>query len=993
MANYEETLLIVDDNQDNLSVLANILENHGYRVCQARSGPASLEAIQEELPDLILLDIMMPEMDGYEVCRRLKADSRARDIPVIFLTALNSLENKRQAFESGGVDYISKPFQEEEILLRVATHISLYRLRAALQQKNQHYQEALEQKLKAENRIHHLNAVLRSLRDVNQLIGQESRKEDLIHKACQMLVDHPGYSQVWIALLENDGGIHFLSHAGFQQENTRALHAWLTENRPLTCAHSVLLGENEALFEHPEQQCSGCPLASAHQQSACLVGPMIFHKRFYGLLAVSMPREFAADSEEQELFRELRNDLGVALYRLENEQARHEMENALKRERDRAQLYLDLAGVMFLALDTQGTILMTNRKTCEILDCRENSIVGLNWFEHFLPEEVREEVRRVFQQLMNNEVEPVEYVENLVCCRGGREKVIAWHNTVLRDDIGNIIGTLSSGEDITERKRSEQALRDSEQQYRQLVETLQEGVWVIDKQAKTSFVNPRMAEMLGYEVEDMRGRSVFDFMGAEARQQCEHYLQRRYQGIAEQHDFEFRRRDGSLLYASLETSPFFDKEGNYAGTLAAVADISARRQAEEALRRNERELENKVAHRTRELKQLNVRLQQLAKLKDEFLASMSHELRSPLNVILTGVEMLQEGIYDPLNARQAETVARIGESGSHLLGLINDILDVSKIEAGKLELDLKPVDPLEICQVCLNLIQDAARKKQLHLENNCRAEAVKFQADPRRLKQILLNLLSNAVKFTPAGGHIGLEFRNDPENRQVQFTVWDTGIGIAENLMDRLFQPFVQLDSRLSRGYEGTGLGLVLVKSLADLHGGSVNLQSEVNRGSRFTVRLPWQLDDKYVSEAADSAESGQTASDPGAAGNHILVVEDNTPNRLMLMDYLQARGYRVSSAAGGAEGVKKARDEPPDLIIMDIQMPDMDGLEATHYLRADHNPRVAGVPILALTALAMPGDRERCLSAGVDEYLSKPVVMRTLVESVQRLLRKTGID
>ncbi len=227
--------------------------------------------------------------------------------------------------------------------------------------------------------------------------------------------------------------------------------------------------------------------------------------------------------------------------------------------------------------------------------------------------------------------------------------------------------------------------------------------------------------------------------------------------------------------------------------------------------------------------------------KTSFLATMSHELRTPLNAVIGLSEALRDQIYGPLNGRQEHALGMIAESGRHLLELINDILDFAKIGAGKMELHREQVSVAEVCQASMNLLRQAAATKQLTIEQSIDPQTVYLRADGRRLKQILVNLLSNAVKFTPTGGRVSLQVRGDPEGGRITFTVSDTGIGIAPDQLERLFQPFVQLDSRLAREYEGTGLGLALVQLMTEMHDGTISVSSALGKGSSFSVSLPWQ--------------------------------------------------------------------------------------------------------------------------------------------------------
>ncbi len=395
-----------------------------------------------------------------------------------------------------------------------------------------------------------------------------------------------------------------------------------------------------------------------------------------------------------------------------------------------------------------------------------------------------------------------------------------------------------------------------------------------------------------------------------------------------------------------------------------------------------------------ELSTANEELTQISRLKDEFLASMSHELRTPLNVVIGMAEILAEEVYGPLTERQRESVTMIESSGQHLLDLINDILDLSKIGAGKLVLDVGPVSIPTLCQAIMRLIRQPAHKKHISIESNVDPAVATILVDQRRLKQVLINLLSNAVKFTPSDGKIGLEVTGDAKKRIVHFVVWDTGIGIAEEDMGRLFRPFVQLDSSLSRQYDGTGLGLSLVYRLTEMQGGSVSVESTVGQGSRFTISLPWQaVDIEQEADASQGPAKPRAATGPLPPVRYpsplILLADDNEAGLKTLSDYLRAKRYQVRGARNGQEALTLANEQTPTLILMDIQMPGMDGLEAIRRIRA--NPKLARVPIIALTALAMPGDSERCMAAGANAYVSKPVRPGGLVEMIEAHLQARG--
>lgn len=430
-----------------------------------------------------------------------------------------------------------------------------------------------------------------------------------------------------------------------------------------------------------------------------------------------------------------------------------------------------------------------------------------------------------------------------------------------------------------------------------------------------------------------------------------------------------------------------------------------------------------------QLTQKNTELLEATRLKDEFLANMSHELRTPLNAILGLSECLKEELLGPLNQRQHRSVQTIETSGRHLLELINDILDLAKLESGHMTLSLDTVDLAALCERSVSLVGQLARTKNLHLSTHFAPQLGWIQADERRLRQALINLLSNAIKFTPEGGLISLsatvERPLDPDygiptakpetvtSETVVLAVKDTGIGITPEDQAKLFKPFVQIDSRLNRQYQGTGLGLALVQHIATLHGGAVTLSSEVGVGSCFSLRLPRELE---LSEEAMGFSEIQRLASPGAvvgttdglAGGDvvqkppalgmtpapmsstlpsplILVAEDDPRNLETIAIYLKSSGYRLIHAANGCEAIDLTQRYHPDLILMDIQMPGMDGLDAIRQLRSLEP--YATLPIIALTALALDGDRDRCLAAGATAYLTKPISLKSLTTGIRQYL------
>ena len=574
--------------------------------------------------------------------------------------------------------------------------------------------------------------------------------------------------------------------------------------------------------------------------------------------------------------------------------------------------------------------------------------------------------------------------------------LVLGHYPVFSAD-GSVLSVGTSVTDITDRKRSEEALAGLnralkaeiaerarvETQMRRLatvVEATPDFVGIADAAKQILYLNRAFCEALGrwpdrepLSITDCQPESSLQAVLGEGLPTAE-------RGNVWRGETEFRFQDGRLIPVSQLILAHRDAEGSLEFYATIMRDISERKELEETLRRH-----------SQQLSEANHELARASRLKDEFLANMSHELRTPLNGILGISESLHEEVYGPLNPRQHRAILDVEDCGRHLLDLINDILDVAKIEAGKVELELGAHDVEQVCQASHRLIKEAALKKQISVSLAIDRSLRELVADQRRLKQVLVNLLSNAVKFTPQGGKIGLDVVGDRVKREVRFTVWDTGIGISPADQTRLFQPFLQLDSGLSRHYEGTGLGLVLVKRLTEMHGGALHIESEVGKGSRFTVVLPWIENDSRSDEAEDSSQpvavsvSCSAPHEPGATPL-ILIVDDNTFSVRGLKDYLVFKGYCVELAADGETAIERAEGLHPDLIFMDIQMPGMDGLEAIRRIRLV--PGLSAIPIVALTALAMPGDRDRTLEAGATEYVSKPASLDQLHRLIRSLLR-----
>jgi signal transduction histidine kinase/CHASE3 domain sensor protein len=359
-----------------------------------------------------------------------------------------------------------------------------------------------------------------------------------------------------------------------------------------------------------------------------------------------------------------------------------------------------------------------------------------------------------------------------------------------------------------------------------------------------------------------------------------------------------------------------------------------------------------------EIAESNQRLEEVSRAKSEFLANMSHELRTPLNSVIGFSEVLQDQLFGTINEKQQEYVQNILSSGRHLLSLINDILDLSKVESGKMELELTEFSLQETLEASLMMLKEKALKGEIDLQMDPAAQIdIQIVADQRKLKQILFNLLSNAVKFTPAGGTVKVSTQNDGDF--VEITVADSGIGIKQEDIPKLFHPFTQLESVYSKEFEGTGLGLALTKQLVELRGGRIWVKSEFGKGSRFSFTIPFTraMSKDPVSNQSDAVPAG--GSTPPGVTKTVLMIEDNPLTLVALENALKRKGYRALRASNGMEGLEIAQRDSPDLIVLDLVMPGMSGFEVANRLQ-DKNV-TTNVPILVLTSMDLsPADRAR---------------------------------
>ena len=568
--------------------------------------------------------------------------------------------------------------------------------------------------------------------------------------------------------------------------------------------------------------------------------------------------------------------------------------------------------------------------------------------------------------------------------------------------------------DITERKQAEEALRTSEEKYRTLVENANEAI-VVAQDGMLTFVNRMAGEITGYSEQELTSRPFPEFIHPEDRDMVVSRHLSRFKGDVSQSRYSFRltTKNGSIRWVEID-AVLIDWNGKPA-TLNFLSDITERKRAEQELQQANQDLEIAI----KQSKESADLARKANAAKSEFLASMSHKIRTPLNGIIGMTGLLLDM---DLNAEQREYAEIIRISGEILLSLINNILDLSKIEARKLELEILDFDLRSTLKDTTDLLSIEAHEKGLELVCMVEPEVPSLlRGDSGRLRQILVNLGGNAVKFTAQGKIViraSLECE-DERNATIHFSVSDTGICIPADRKDILFTPFTQVEDSTTRKYGGTGLGLAISKQLAELMGGRIGAESQEGKGSTFWFTAvfekqpagPVSIDealteiegvkvvvagqgDRFGEGAVERSAAGPAISEKGKRKIRILVAEDNPINQKVAQATLRKMGLQADVVANGQEAVNALQTIPYDLVLMDCQMPEMDGFEATRSIRLEGskalNPRI---PIIAMTAFAMQGDREKCIQAGMSDFIGKPVQQRELVKMLARWLAITMGD
>lgn len=666
--------------------------------------------------------------------------------------------------------------------------------------------------------------------------------------------------------------------------------------------------------------------------------------------------------------------------------AQHDLDLHVTSERESAnatRVLLDTTTEGIYAIDRQGRCTMANRAAGESLGYVPEELIGRDM--HELIHHTRAdgspcpaEDCPIFQAMSDGD--PCAGDDELLWRKDGSSFSAAYSSAPIVNGDG-VHGAVVSFKNIDERKSMEAALRDSEQQTRRFLEDLPLAVFIVDENGRPIYSNRASVQLLGVDTDpSLEGQELPDAYqiytaGTNDPYEADRLPVLRALGgeTVTVDDIEVHRPDGSVIPLEVWAGPIRDEEGTIRYAAAAFSDISARKELETAMRESAQavRMASEVAESER------AKAEEANRAKSEFLSRMSHELRTPLNAILGFAQLLE---MDDLEAQQLESTEQIIKGGRRLLELINEVLDISRIESGRLALSLEPVLICDLIDECVRLIRPLADVRAVRVHSECTDVDQHVWADRHRLGQVLLNLLSNAVKYNAPEGTVTVTCSAAPDGKSLRVGVTDTGPGIPAEKVPLLFTPFERLGADASE-VEGTGLGLVLSKSLVEAMGGRIFADTMKGLGTTFWIEVA-------TAEQIEIEPFEETAGEGSALVDsyRVLYIEDNLANLKLIEKLLDRKArFEVISAMSGTLGLDLARQHLPDLILLDLGLPDLKGHEVLARLRKD--PATADIPVVILSADATPGEIKRLLAAGAADYLTKPIDVSVFMRVLENVL------
>jgi len=927
-------ILLADDNADMRNYVKRLLLNQGYEVETATDGIAALAMTQQHVPDLVLTDVMMPRLDGFGLLQELRAAPMTREIPIFLLSARAGEEARIEGLEAGADDYLTKPFSARELLARVEANLKLAQLRREATQREQLL------RLESESVRQTIETILSSISDGFFTLDRNWRYTYVNDRLCEIARQSRenllGQSiwEVFSAAVGTDVYVQF--HRALREQISLQFEylylpwsRWF-EHRVYPSANGLTIfavdvtdrKRSDMMLVEQKQLLER--VASGHLLDECLAA--VCHA--ISNLNPSTRACFLLTDEERRTFsHSIRPDLPSSFGQ-----------------------GLKDAPINNLCIGTCGEAVYRGKPiTCA--DIANDDSWSQGWRDLC-----------VAHGILACHSTPIMGVDNLplgslMLCFDEARHPTEWEHQLA--DFGTQIASI-----VFERDRSIAALESSEAQSRDILESINDGFLALDKHWQYTYLNQSAATLLGRTVEDLIGKNIWEeypgLIGSEFERIYLNAMNERTAGSATafypDHDCWYEVR----AYPATRGIAIYFKDVTPHIQLELERD---RLLQQEQAAREEAERANRI--------------------KDEFLAVLSHELRSPLNPILGWARLLQNGKLDEAKTKQALTT--IERNAKLQAELIEDLLDVSRILRGKLSLTVSPINFASTVKAAIETVRLAAESKSIAIETHLDPNIGSVSGDATRLQQVVWNLLSNAVKFTPEGGHVTVQL--EKVDRQARITVSDTGKGIVPDFLPYVFDYFRQADSATTRKFGGLGLGLAIVRHLVELHGGTIQADSPgEGLGATFAVNLPLMQVTPKIKQLSQLPQQPLTLQ-----GIHVLVVDDNTDTRDFIEFLLQQSGAMVMTSASAEEALTTLMQFQPNVLLSDIGMPDMDGYMLMQRVRALPPEQGGAIPAIALTAYAGEFDQQQALSVGFQRHVPKPVEPEKLVEVILTLLNKNS--
>ena len=627
------------------------------------------------------------------------------------------------------------------------------------------------------------------------------------------------------------------------------------------------------------------------------------------------------------------------------------------------------ASDMIYRTNYNGLFIYVNPIAERVLRMTEKEIIGKH-FTDLIRSDYREKAMNFYKQQFINKT-PITYFE-FPAVHGQNGEVWIGQNVNIIVEGNRILGFHAVARDITDRKKQELLRKSLQEKYQNIIANMNLGLLEVDNNDIIQYANQSFADISGYEISELIGKNVLEiFSFLNNIDILKSKNQQRKQGKSDMYQIEVKNKRGEPRWWAISGAPNYDDKGNLLGTIGIHLDITDQKKTEQ------------------KLKQATIVAKNASKTKEQFLANMSHEIRTPMNAIVGMADILQE---NNLSVEQKECVDAIKLSGGNLLTIINHILDFSKIESGKIIFENTPFKLEDIVIGIIQTLHFTSVKTSVSLSYVISKEIPEIIiGDAVRLRQILLNLGSNSIKFTEKGSvNIDIQLKSVNEGRYtILFNINDTGIGIPDDKLSSIFESFTQASNETTRKFGGTGLGLTITKQLVELQGGCISVTSEIGKGSCFSFSLTFSKGDQedIRIEADETIDSYSELKDI-----YILLAEDNLMNQLLAKKIFKKWNCKFDIADNGKIAVDKLLQTDYDIILMDMQMPEMDGYEATKYIRNHLPSPKSTIPIIAVTAHALVGEKEKCLALGMNEYIPKPFNQRFLYEKIKALTLKNKL-